>query len=89
VAATLDVPSSRCLAIAASSDLVNAAAAAGMVPVAVPRKMAGAASYPAAAAKFDGFGPGGGATWNRLAALLPADAAAAAPAAAAAAAQQP
>lgn len=69
VAATLDVPAARCMTIASSSELINAAAAAGMVPVAIPRKMAYSASYPAAAAKFEGFGPGA-ATFNRLQALL-------------------
>jgi beta-phosphoglucomutase-like phosphatase (HAD superfamily) len=69
IAATLDVPASRCIAIAASSDLINAAAAAGMVPVAIPRRMAFSASYPAAAAKFEGFGPGA-ATLGRLQSLL-------------------
>lgn len=69
VAATLDVPAARCMTIASSSELINAAAAAGMVPVAIPRKMAYSASYPAAVAKFEGFGPGA-ATFNRLQALL-------------------
>jgi beta-phosphoglucomutase-like phosphatase (HAD superfamily) len=75
VAATLDVPASRCLALASSSDLVNSAAAAGMVAVAIPRKMAYSASYPAAVAKFEGFGPGY-ATFGRLQSLLQATAAA-------------
>lgn len=69
VAATLDVPASRCLVIASSSDLINAATAAGMVAIAMPRKMAYSASYPAAAAKFEGFGPGA-ATFGRLQSLL-------------------
>jgi beta-phosphoglucomutase-like phosphatase (HAD superfamily) len=73
VAAILDVPVSRCIAVASSSDIINAAAAAGMVPVALPRKMAYAASYPAAAAKFECWGPGA-ATFNRLLTLLPGDA---------------
>jgi hypothetical protein len=61
------------MAIASSSDLINAAAAAGMVAVAIPRKTAYSASYPAAAAKFEGFGPGY-ATFGRLQALLQATA---------------
>lgn len=65
VAATLGVPASSCITVASSSDLINAAVAAGMLPVAVPRKMAYAASYPAAAAKFEAFGPGY-ATWQKL-----------------------
>lgn len=69
VAATLDVPASRCLAIASSSDIINAAAATGMVAIAVPRKMAYAASYPRAAAKFEAFGPGY-ATFARLQSLM-------------------
>jgi beta-phosphoglucomutase-like phosphatase (HAD superfamily) len=69
VAATLDVPARCCMVIASSNDLVNAAAAAGMVAVAIPRKMAYSASYPAAVAKFEGFGPGY-ATFGRLQSLL-------------------
>ncbi|KAF6266342.1 hypothetical protein COO60DRAFT_447975 [Scenedesmus sp. NREL 46B-D3] len=65
VAATLGVPAASCVAVGSSSSLINAAAAAGIPAVAVPRKMAYAASYPAAAAKFESFGPGY-ATWQKL-----------------------
>jgi beta-phosphoglucomutase-like phosphatase (HAD superfamily) len=68
VAATLGVPISSCLTVASSNDLVNAASAAGMVAVAIPRKLAYAASYPAAAAKFEGLGAGY-ATWQKLSSL--------------------
>lgn len=68
VAATLcDSPRAAVL-LASSADLVAAGAAAGMVAVAVPRKMAYAASYPAAAAKFEALGPGY-ATWQKLCSL--------------------
>jgi len=39
-----------------------------MVAVAIPRKLAYAASYPAAAAKFEGLGAGY-ATWQKLSSL--------------------
>ena len=47
-----------------------------MVPVVVPRKYAGQGTFPAARAKFDGYGVGM-ATWARLKALQVAAAAAA------------
>ncbi|GBF91601.1 hypothetical protein Rsub_04341 [Raphidocelis subcapitata] len=68
VAATLGVPAARCIVVGSSGALVSAAAAAGMVAVALPRQAALAASYPDAAAKFEGWGPGY-ATWPRLAGL--------------------
>ncbi|KAI8469587.1 MAG: hypothetical protein J3K34DRAFT_423281 [Monoraphidium minutum] len=74
VAATLGVPSARCLVVATGGSLVAAAAQAGMVAAAVPRQGAPHAAYDAAAAKFEGFGPGY-ATWPRLKALLGAAAA--------------
>ena len=69
VAATLGVPAARCLVLASSGSLVAAAREAGMVPIAIPRQGAAWAAYDAAAAKFEGFGPGY-ATWPRLKAQL-------------------
>jgi hypothetical protein len=57
------------LVLAANGGIIRAAAAAGMLPVAIPRAGAFAASYPEAKAKFEGFGAGY-ATWPRLQALL-------------------
>lgn len=69
VAATLGAPSSGCVLVASSGELIAAGTAAGMLALAVPRKMAGAASYPTAAAKFEcGFGPGA-ATWRKASAV--------------------
>jgi len=70
VAATLGVPAARCLCVASSGSVVTAAAQAGMTAVAMPRQGALAATYEAAAAKFEGFGPGY-ATWARLKAVMP------------------
>lgn len=67
--ATTGVPAASTIAVAASNSMLQAAAGAGMLPVAVPRKFASAGSFPTARAKFDGFGPGL-ATWPRLKALL-------------------
>jgi hypothetical protein len=69
VATTLSVPAARCLCVASSGSLVAAAAQAGMAAVAVPRQGALSATYEAAAAKFEGYGPGY-ATWPRLRAVL-------------------
>lgn len=69
VAATLGAPVPRCVVVASSGALVSAAAQAGMVAVAMPRRGALAASYPDAAAKFEGWGPGY-ATWPRLQGLV-------------------
>lgn len=70
VAQLLQTPIDRCIVAAANGPTVRAAAAAGAVAVAVPRKLAYAAAYPEARAKFEGFGPGY-ATWGRLASLMP------------------
>ncbi|KAF8057897.1 hypothetical protein HT031_005843 [Scenedesmus sp. PABB004] len=53
VAATLGVPVRDTVVVASGGALVSAAAAAGMVAVAVPRSMAAAATYPGAAARFE------------------------------------
>ncbi|EFJ52558.1 hypothetical protein VOLCADRAFT_86777 [Volvox carteri f. nagariensis] len=67
--ATTGTPASSTLAVAASNAMLQAAAGSGLFPVAVPRRFATQGSFPAARAKFDGFGPGL-ATWPRLRALL-------------------
>jgi hypothetical protein len=64
------VPLARCLVLGSTAHLVQAAAAAGAVGVAIPRKLSERATFPAARAKMDGYGAGA-ATWRRLAALLP------------------
>jgi beta-phosphoglucomutase-like phosphatase (HAD superfamily) len=65
----LGVPASRCACVAATPGTVRAAAAAGMVAVAVPRQAAFDVSFDEAAAKFEAFGPGY-LTWPRLRALV-------------------
>eukprot|EP00198_Chlamydomonas_reinhardtii_P006175 XP_001695511.1 predicted protein [Chlamydomonas reinhardtii] len=67
--ATTGVPSARTVVVAASNSILSAGEAAGLFPVVVPRKFALQGSFPAARAKFDGFGAGL-ATWPRLLALL-------------------
>ncbi|GIL94884.1 hypothetical protein Vretimale_970 [Volvox reticuliferus] len=67
--ATTGIPATRTLAVAATNAMLQAAAGAGLFPVAVPRKFASQGSFPTARAKFDGFGPGL-ATWPRLRALM-------------------
>ncbi|GFR47046.1 hypothetical protein Agub_g8731 [Astrephomene gubernaculifera] len=67
--ATTGVAAGRTLAVAASNGVMQAAAGAGLVPVAVPRKFATQGTFPAAVAKFEGFGAGA-ATWPRLRSLL-------------------
>jgi hypothetical protein len=57
------------LVVASGGSVVAAAAQAGMVAAAVPRQGAQYATYDAAVAKFEGFGPGY-ATWPRLKSLL-------------------
>ncbi|GLC38203.1 hypothetical protein PLESTB_001088200 [Pleodorina starrii] len=67
--ATTGTPAANTIAVAASNSALQAAAGAGLYPVAVPRKFATQGTFPAARVKFDGFGPGL-ATWSRLKALL-------------------
>ncbi|GLI60984.1 hypothetical protein VaNZ11_003241 [Volvox africanus] len=67
--ATTGIPAARTLMVAATNTMLQAAAGAGLFPVAVPRKFASQGSFPSARAKFDGFGPGL-ATWPRLRALM-------------------
>lgn len=76
-AALLGVSPHRCACVAATAATVRAAAAAGMVSVAVPRQGAADASFPEAVAKFEAYGPGY-LTWPRLAAMVEAAAAVAA-----------
>jgi hypothetical protein len=64
------VPLARCLVLGSTAQLVQAAAAAGAVAVAIPRKLSEQATFPSARAKMDGFGAGA-ATWRRLSSLLP------------------
>jgi beta-phosphoglucomutase-like phosphatase (HAD superfamily) len=68
-ATLLGVSPKRCACVAATAGTVRAAAAAGMVAVAVPRQAAFDASFPEAHAKFEAFGPGY-LTWARLAAMV-------------------
>lgn len=68
VAMMLSVPAAQCLVLAANGSTIQAAAGAGMVAVAVPRRLAAAATFPGAKAKFEGYGPGL-CTWKRLASL--------------------
>ncbi|KAG2430079.1 hypothetical protein HXX76_010178 [Chlamydomonas incerta] len=67
--ATTSVPTARTVVVAASNSMLSAGEAAGLFPVVVPRKFALQGSFPAARAKFGGFGAGL-ATWPRLLALL-------------------
>jgi len=80
-AALLGASPARCVCVAATGPCVRAAAAAGMVSVAVPRLAAFDASFPEARAKFEAFGPGY-ITWARLAAMVEAPVSAGAAAAA-------
>jgi len=75
-AALLGASPARCACVAATAATVRAAAAAGMVSVAVPRQGAFDVSFPEAAAKFEAYGPGY-LTWPRLAAMVEAARAAA------------
>ncbi|KAL6748685.1 hypothetical protein V8C86DRAFT_1123586 [Haematococcus lacustris] len=69
VAATLGLPMSRCAMLASSSSVTEVAAAAGMLAVAVPRKLAERGMFSGAKAKFPGY-ESGEATFGRLKALL-------------------
>jgi len=70
VASTLGVPSSRCILLGSTSSIMEAASAAMMTAVAVPRRMAHRGTYEHARAKFTGFGAGD-CTWPRLKSLMP------------------
>eukprot|EP00803_Ostreobium_quekettii_P000780 evm.model.scf_68EXC.9 EVM.evm.TU.scf_68EXC.9 scf_68EXC:123378-131661(+) len=59
-----------CAVVVASNGTAQTASAAGAVSLAVPAGLSRRGSFPDAAAVFDGFGAGGGLTWNRVAALL-------------------
>lgn len=69
VAASLGVRLAACLLVASSIGVVQAGSGAGIVTVAVPRRMALQGTFPGTAAKFEGYGPGC-ATWPRLRGLL-------------------
>eukprot|EP00197_Chlamydomonas_leiostraca_P014992 CAMPEP_0202881112 /NCGR_PEP_ID=MMETSP1391-20130828/36057_1 /ASSEMBLY_ACC=CAM_ASM_000867 /TAXON_ID=1034604 /ORGANISM="Chlamydomonas leiostraca, Strain SAG 11-49" /LENGTH=376 /DNA_ID=CAMNT_0049563741 /DNA_START=199 /DNA_END=1329 /DNA_ORIENTATION=- len=69
MAATMDVPLSRCVMLASQANLTDVASSVGMVSVAVPRRMAERGVYNGVRAKFMGYGTGE-CTWGRLRALL-------------------
>lgn len=71
VAAALGVRTSQCAFVGANAGVLSAARTAGVLAAACPpRAGRGSGEYPDVDALCDGFGPGGGATWRRLAAML-------------------
>lgn len=70
VAVTMGCSLKDCAIVAATNDMAQVAAAAGAVSLAVPAGLAQRGSFPGAMSTFDGFGAGGGLTWNRVVALL-------------------
>lgn len=69
LAAALGVRMANCLLLASSLGVAQAGCTAGMLTIAIPRKMALQGSFPGVAAKMDGYGTGA-ATWPRLRSLL-------------------
>ena len=61
---------SQCVLVGAHNSILQAGAAAGVLSVAVPARLSARREFPAAHARFDGFGAGGGLSWSRLEALL-------------------
>ena len=61
---------SQCVLVGAHNSILQAGAAAGVLSVAVPAGLSARREFPAAHARFDGFGAGGGLSWSRLEALL-------------------
>lgn len=70
VALTMGVPAAGCAVLAASGSVMEAARGAGQYCVAVPPSLSARGKFSAADVQFDGFGPGGGATWPRVKAQL-------------------
>ncbi|KAF5832590.1 hypothetical protein DUNSADRAFT_11462 [Dunaliella salina] len=70
VSSMLGVPSSRCILLGSTSSIMEAASAARMTAVVVPRRLAHQGTYEHARAKFTGFGAGD-CTWSRLKSLIP------------------
>ncbi|GAX78053.1 hypothetical protein CEUSTIGMA_g5495.t1 [Chlamydomonas eustigma] len=69
LAATLGVRISKSILIAANLGVTQAGCSAGLMTVAVPRKLALQGTYPGVVAKVEGYGAGY-ATWNRLSSML-------------------
>eukprot|EP00884_Botryococcus_braunii_P004901 jgi/Botrbrau1/14411/Bobra.0014s0058.1 len=64
--ATMDLPLSRCAFLTANNATLQAARGGGLLTAAVPASRSGRGGFADAELVFDGFGPGGGATWSRL-----------------------
>ncbi|CAG9463701.1 unnamed protein product [Pedinophyceae sp. YPF-701] len=75
VSTLMGVPPRNCTYLGATTPGIAAAAGCGMLAAAVPAKFDGGAQYDGADLKFMGLGPGGGATWTKVEALLAARAA--------------